>query len=133
MYDKFLQRFSGKKIKVMLVDDHQMMRDYIRRMLDEHDDIVISGEAGDGEEAIKLAQVTRPDIILMDVNMPVMDGIEATRKITNELSQICIIGLSMNEGSVIMENMKSAGASAYLQKSDAFDLLIKTIRSEASA
>lgn len=128
-----LKQSRLRKINVLLVDDHQLMRKGIRRVIEYHDDIVIIGEAADGKEAIKLAQATRPDIILMDVNMPVMDGIEATRKITTELSQICVIGLSMNEEGVIEEDMKSAGASAYIQKSEAFESLIKTIRTEASS
>lgn len=120
-----------KKIKVLLVDDYRMMRECLRKMLDEHDDIVISGEASDGKEAFMMAREICPDIVLMDINMPVMDGIESTRLITQELSQICVIGVSMNNEETIIKEMKSAGASAYLQKSEAFDLLIKTIRSEA--
>lgn len=127
------QQIRPKKIKILLVDDHLMIREALRKLTDTHDDLMIVGEAGDGEEAIKLAQSIRPDIILMDVNMPVMDGIEATRKITTELSQICVIGLSMNEEGVIEEDMKSAGASAYIQKSEAFESLIKTIRTETSS
>lgn len=128
-----IKQSSLKKIQVLLVDDHRMMREGLRRMLDEHDDIVIIGEAADGKEAVELAREICPDIILMDVNMPVMNGIEATRRIINDTPKMRIIGLSMNSKNRIREDMKSAGASAYLRKSEAFDLLIETIRSEASA
>lgn len=122
-----------KRIKVLLVDDHRMMRECFRKMLDKHDDIVISGEASDGKEALKMARDIRPDIVLMDINMPVMDGIESTRLITQELSQTRVIGISMNNEETIIKEMKNAGASAYIRKSEAFDLLVNTIRSEVSA
>lgn len=128
-----LKRSSLKKIEVLLADDHQIMRECLRRVTNNHDDIVIVDEATNGKEAVELAREHRPDIIVMDVNMPVMNGIEATREITSNLSQVCVIGLSTNEKSTIIEEMKSAGASAYIQKSEAFELLIRTIRTEASA
>lgn len=122
-----------EEIKVLLVDDHQMVRKGLRKIIDDQDDIMIIGEAGDGEEAIELSRKTSPDIILMDVNMPKMDGIQATRRITDEMPHIRVIGLSLYDEERVIKNMRSAGASAYLTKAEAFESLVETIRAEASA
>jgi PAS domain S-box-containing protein len=119
-------------IKVLLVDDHQMVREGLRKVIDEQDDIMIIGEAGDGEEAVELSRKTYPDIVLMDVNMPKMDGIQATRRITGEMPHIRVIGLSLYDEDRVIKNIRSAGASAYLTKTEAFESLVETIRAEAS-
>ncbi len=124
---------SGDWIKVLIVDDHQMFREGIRKIVEEEDDIKVIGEAADGKEAISLTRETIPDIILMDINMPVMDGIEATRQISSEMPNIRIIGLSLYDGGGIAEDMRNAGAAAYLTKTEAFESLIGTIRAEASS
>lgn len=125
------QTGSDLKIKVLLVDDHQMMREGLQRIIEEEDDLTVIGEASDGEEAVKLAQEAYPDVIIMDVNMPGMNGIEATREITSNTPQVRIIGLSLQEEKNVAEAMRSAGASAYLTKSEVFETLCATIRSEA--
>ncbi|SHE80272.1 PAS domain S-box-containing protein [Fodinibius roseus] len=122
-----------EKISVLLVDDHQMVRKGFRKIIEDEDDVVVAGEAGDGGEAVSLSRETAPDIVLMDVNMPKMDGIEATRRITSEMPGIRIIGLSLHDEKRVMEKMRSAGASAYLTKTEAFESLMRTIRAEASA
>lgn len=117
-------------IKILIADDHQMVRNGFRQMINKQDDMEVIGEAADGEETVKMARANVPDVILMDVNMPGMDGIEATKIITSEFPDICIIGLSLHDSDEVVENMFSAGASAYLSKDQAFKALVKTIRSE---
>ncbi|SHF16643.1 PAS domain S-box-containing protein [Fodinibius roseus] len=122
---------AGQEIRVMLVDDHEMVRRGFRLMIEKQEDIVIVAEASNGREAVKLADEKSPDVILMDVNMPVMDGIEATQQIIASGRDTRIIGLSLHNSQEVIQNMKSAGASDYLTKTDAFETLITTIRENA--
>lgn len=120
------------KIKVLLVDDHKMMREGLRKLIEEEDDLTVIAEASDGKEGIKLARETSPDVIVMDVNMPGINGIEATREITGHAPDMRIIGLSLQEEESVARAMRNAGASAYLTKSEVFETLCATIRSEAA-
>lgn len=124
---------SGSKIRVLLADDHQMMRKGLRKIIEEEEDLEVIAEASDGEEAVKLTQQATPDVIVMDVNMPGMDGIQATRQITSNNGNIRIIGLSLHDTNNVARSMKEAGASAYLTKTEAIEELVKTIRREAGA
>ncbi|HYW36266.1 MAG TPA: PAS domain-containing protein [Balneolaceae bacterium] len=117
-----------KKIRVLLVDDHEMMRTGLRRLIEEEEDMTIIAEASNGEDGIKLALDTFPDVIIMDINLPGMDGIEATRQITTAWEEACIIGLSLYNSKEVARNMRDAGAVAYLSKTQAFDSLCNTIR-----
>ncbi|MEX2574631.1 MAG: response regulator [Balneolaceae bacterium] len=119
------------KIKVLLVDDHKMMREGLRKIVEEQDDLMVVAEAADGEEALREAKKTSPDIVVMDVNMPVMDGIEATRTLLEQMPGVRVIGLSLHDHSKVIESMRNAGATAYLTKNEAFETLCATIRSEA--
>jgi CheY-like chemotaxis protein len=119
---------SGGSIKVMLVDDHAVMRQGLSLLLSRHTDIEIVGEAADGAQAVEMARRINPDIILMDISMPVMDGIEATRIIRSHLPQIRIITLSMHEAEDQASAAKRAGAVAYLSKSGNPDAILSTIR-----
>lgn len=123
-----LKQDNQKKIKILLVDDNTLFRGHIRKIIENQDELVVIGEASDGEEAVKLAHQVHPDVIVMDINMPRMNGIEATRIITDDLPKIRIIGLSLINEDRIIEDMKNAGAAVYLQKSKAHGLLVKTIR-----
>lgn len=118
--------------KILIVDDHEMVRRGLRKMIENQDDLVVIAEASNGEEAVKYARETSPDVIVMDVNLPGMDGIEATRKITSEMPNVRVIGLSLHDEKGVSEDMRSAGASAYLTKTEAFETLCATIRSEAT-
>lgn len=124
---------QDQKTKVLLVDDHKMFRKGLRKIIEDEDDIMVVGEAADGEEAVALSLETLPDIILMDVSMPKMDGIEATQQIKARIPDVRIIGVSLHDSQKIMKDMRNAGASAYLPKTEAFESLIVTIRAEASA
>ncbi len=122
---------TGQKIKVLLADDHQMVREGLRKIIEEEDDMMVIGEAADGEEAVELSHSTSPDIILMDVNMPRMGGIEATQKILSDMPHIRVIGLSLHDDESVIEEMYNVGATAYLTKTEAFEALCATIRGEA--
>ena len=115
-------------IKVLLVDDHQIIREGLRVMLEKEHDITIVGEAEDGRMAEQLAQELVPDVIIMDVAMPDLNGIEATRQITAKLSGVKIIALSMHNDRRFVLNMLKAGAAGYILKDDAFKSLSKAIR-----
>ncbi|RJQ55333.1 MAG: response regulator [Desulfobacteraceae bacterium] len=118
----------GKKTRVMLVDDHAVMRRGLSALLDLQSDIQTVGEASDGAEAVHMARKLRPDVILMDISMPKMNGIEATRIIHSEFPDIRIIGLSMFDPADQAASVLRAGASAYLSKSGSPDVLLSAIR-----
>jgi PAS domain S-box-containing protein len=116
------------QIRVMLADDHAVMRQGLAALLGEQDDIVVVGQAANGQEAVDLAGHLRPDIILMDYSMPVLDGLEATRRIHADWPEIRIIGLSMYEEADRAAAMLAAGAAAYLTKSGDPAQLLAQIR-----
>ena len=116
------------KIRVLVVDDHQIVRRGLITLLDEEQDIVIAGEAGDGLEAIAAVRRDQPDVVLMDISMPKMNGIEATRRIHQEFPNVRILGFSMHQESEYGDQMKEAGATELLSKSGPMDLLFAAIR-----
>jgi DNA-binding NarL/FixJ family response regulator len=120
------------KIRILVADDHAVVRQGLTRLLDNEPDIQVIAEASDGEQALRIARRLRPEVILMDINMPNMNGIEATRLIRSEMPQIKVIGLSMFEGADRADEMKRAGAVAYLSKSGHADELISVIRGVAA-
>jgi CheY-like chemotaxis protein/anti-sigma regulatory factor (Ser/Thr protein kinase) len=117
-----------KKIRVVLVDDHIVMRQGLARLLHEAPDMEIVGEASDGESAVKLIRQTIPQVVLMDISMPGMNGIQATQIIHAEFPHIRIIGLSMFEEGEQAMAMRTAGAVGFLTKSGPVDAIISAIR-----
>jgi signal transduction histidine kinase len=113
--------------RVLLVDDHVIIRQGLRTILEGYDDMSVIAEAGNGVEAVSLAAEMRPDTIVMDINMPKMDGIEATKQIKAVQPDAIVIGLSVNTSPQIVEAMTLAGASAFLSKEAAADKLYDTI------
>lgn len=120
-----------ESVRLLLVDDHTMLRESLRRSL-EGDGLVVVGEAQDGESAIALAEHHRPDVILMDVSMPGMDGVEATRQIHQLLPDVAIVMLTMHADTDVVMNAIRAGAAGYLVKDCSTSEIVTTVRQAAS-
>ena len=121
---------QGTTIRVLLVDDHELFRNGIARLLKTESGLEVVGEAKDGQEAIELTQKHHPNVILMDISMPGINGIEATRVIHEQHPEICIIGLSMYDDPEKERAMRAAGAVDYRTKECAAAELIATIRAD---
>ncbi|MCE9612816.1 MAG: response regulator [Lentisphaerae bacterium] len=117
----------GGKIRVLLVDDHMILRQGLMDYLARDPAIEVVGEASDGEAAIQVVRSLRPEVVLMDVSMPNMNGIDATRVIHSEYPAVVVIGLSMYAEPHREEEMRHAGAAAYVSKSEAAEVLVATI------
>ena len=115
------------EIKIVLVDDHKLLRDGLRNIIEKKSNMHIIGEASDGREAIKLASKLLPDVIIMDVAMPGLNGIEAAAQIVKKEPEIKIIGVSMHSGKQFIQGMFKAGAFGYLLKDGDADELIMAI------
>ena len=116
------------KIKVLLVDDHPVVREGLHTMLATAPDIEVVAEAGDGLEAVEKAKEHQPHVVLMDLRMPNMDGLEATRRIKSQFASMSVIVLTMYDNEAYMVDAVRAGAGGYLLKDASRDLLIHTIR-----
>lgn len=123
----------GRRIRIVLADDHQMFREGLRSLLNNENDFEIVAEAEDGEQAVKMAQALNPDVLIMDVNMPAMNGVAATRQIAMEQPGTKVIGLSFQTEESMAHLMVEAGAAAYLSKVDAIGTLARTIRTLGGA
>ena len=115
-------------IKIILADDHQIVRQGLRTLLAGEPDIQVVGEADDGRKTLKLAQELAPDVIIMDISMPDLNGIEATRQLLVESPGVKVIALSMHSDSLFVSNMLRSGALGYLLKDCALEELVKAIR-----
>ena len=115
-------------IRVLIVDDHQVVRRGLRTFLELHDDIDVVGEAGDGLEAVEQAAGLRPDVVLMDIVMPRLDGIEATRRIKERSAAVGVIALTSFAGDDQVLPALEAGASSYLLKDVSPEELVEAIR-----
>jgi len=114
-------------IKVLIVDDHPLVREGLVKILSTDDSIEVAGTAENGEQAVKMALEIKPDIILMDINLPVLNGIEATRIIKSHLHETGIIALTIHDQEEYLFELIKAGISGYLLKDTSPDLLIKTV------
>jgi CheY-like chemotaxis protein len=119
---------ENKRTSVLLVDDHAMVRQGLRAVLEGYDDVEIIGEACNGEEAVAAVCQLHPQVVIMDINMPRLNGIEATAEIKARYPDISVIGLSVNSGGDNRSAMLRAGASALLTKEAAVDELYKAIQ-----
>ncbi len=115
-------------IKIILADDHVILREGLSRALQSESDYEVIGQVGDGHSAIKLIRELSPDIVIMDIGMPELNGIETTRIISKELTGVKVIGLSMHSNDKYVREMFRAGASGYLLKNCAFEELVEAIR-----
>ncbi len=117
------------KIKILLADDHAILRQGLRSLLEEQGDIeVVEKSAADGRKAVELAGKFKPDIVIMDVTMPNLNGVDATRKIVSQYTSIKVIALSIHSNRHFVADMLRAGASGYILKESVFDELVKAIR-----
>jgi NarL family two-component system response regulator LiaR len=105
------------KIRILIAEDHAVVREGTRQILEQESDLSVIGEAGDGEEAIKLAGNERPDVIIMDISMPKVDGIQATKRIKELYSDIAILILTAYDDEQFIFSLLEAGAAGYLLKS----------------
>lgn len=119
-------------IRVLLVDDHTMMRDGLRRLLSENSDVEVVGECADGSTAVDLARKLIPDLVLMDVGMPELNGIEATLRIRQSNASVRVLGLSTHGDPRYVQHMLAAGASGYVPKICAYDELLRAVRAIAA-
>ena len=129
----FAEPRKDARIRLLLADDHEALRQGLASLLALEPDFDVAGQASDGREAVQLAASLHPDVVIMDVTMPVMDGVEATRRITRDLPGVRVIGLSLHETLDMARAMKEAGATAYLSKGGSADLLIAAIRNPGVA
>ncbi|NQU08162.1 MAG: response regulator transcription factor, partial [Candidatus Abyssubacteria bacterium] len=116
------------KTSVLLADDHRIMRQGLRALLDDNPDMEVVAEAGEGRTALRLARELSPDVVVMDISMPDLNGIDAARMITAEVPGVKIIALSVHSDKRFVVEMLRAGASGYLLKDCALDELVRAIR-----
>jgi two-component system response regulator NreC len=115
-------------IRILLADDHAVVRQGFRAILAQQPDMQIVGEAGNGRDVMTLAQKTTPDVIVMDVAMPELNGIEATRRLSTSLPNTRVLALSMHKDSVYVREMLKAGARGYLLKDSVEHDLLEAVR-----
>ena len=111
----------GESIKIVIVDDHKMVRQGLRRVLEEDSPFTIVGEAGDGPEAIAMASKLEPNVVIMDVNLPTMSGIDATQSIMKNRPTTIVIGLSFGSDAYMTQAMQRAGAVTCIAKERAVE------------
>ncbi len=119
----------NKKIRVLIADDHAVVREGTRQILDQEPDIEVVAEAGDGDEAVRLTASSKPDVAIMDISMPKMDGIEATKRIKALYPQVTVLILSAYDDSQFVFSLLEAGAAGYLLKSIRGHELVEAVRS----
>jgi DNA-binding NarL/FixJ family response regulator len=119
-------------IRILLADDHKIIRDGLKTLIDREAGMEVVAEAENGRKTVRLAQKLRPNVVVMDVTMPDMNGIDATRKIAEEASGVRVIGLSMHSDRRYILGMLEAGACGYLLKDCAFEELAAAIRNVAA-
>jgi two-component system, NarL family, response regulator NreC len=121
-----------QKIRVFLADDHAVVRQGFRLILDAEPDMEIVGEAGNGREAVQMAETLNPDVVVMDVAMPELNGIEATRRLLQSAPRTRVLALSMHKDSVYVREILRAGARGYLLKDSIDRDLVAAVRAVAA-
>jgi two-component system response regulator NreC len=116
------------KVRILLADDHQIMREGLKALLEKHSSMEVIAEAENGIETLEIARREKPDVIIMDITMPDINGIEATRQLKSEMTDIKIVALSMHSDRRFVTEILKAGASAYVLKQSAFKDLEKAIK-----
>jgi len=119
------------RLRLLLADDHGMFREGLRALLEKHKDIKVIAEAANGREAVRLARDLTPTVVVMDVSMPDLSGVEATRRILKRSPKAKVIALSMHSDRRFVVEMLRAGAQGYLLKDCAYEELVRAIRTVA--
>jgi DNA-binding NarL/FixJ family response regulator len=115
------------KIKIIIADDHKILRQGLKTLLEQHDEFQVIGEAENGDELVKLTKKLMPDIVVLDIGMPVMNGIQAAHHISKNVPKTKMIALSMHSDQQYVIKMLQAGASSYILKDCAFEELIDAV------
>ncbi len=115
--------------RVLVADDHQLFREGMIHLLSQEPDLVVIGEAADGQQAVEICRKLKPDIIILDVSMPKLNGVHAAAQISRDLPETRIIGLSMHEDKDMAKAMRAAGAAVYLTKGGSSEKLLEVVRS----
>jgi two-component system response regulator NreC len=116
-------------VRILLADDHKILREGLVALLEKQPDLKVLGEAEDGRSAVRMAMEMLPDVVIMDINLPDLNGVEATRQIVKELPEVKVIALSVHSNKHIVKGMLQAGACGYLLKYSSSKELIKAIHS----
>lgn len=119
------------KIKVLVADDHAIVREGVRMILAKEKDIDVIGEAEDGRQALQLVGTSKPDVVVMDISMPGMGGIEATQKVKEQHPKVAVLALTMHEDESYVFQLLRAGASGYVLKRAAAQDLVQAVRAAA--
>lgn len=114
--------------RILIVDDHEVLRAGLRLLLETVDEFEVVGEAANGEKGLELAEKLKPDVVVMDVTMPNMNGVEATQLLKAKMPEIAVLALTIHEGQEYFFQMLQAGASGYVPKRAAPDVLIQAIK-----
>jgi two-component system response regulator NreC len=129
---RFGSRYGMKRIRILLADDHAVVRQGFKMILGAQPDMEIVGEAGNGREAVELAERLKPEVVVMDVSMPELNGIEATRRLADSTPHTRVLALSMHKDSVYVREILRAGARGYLLKDSVADDLVSAVRAVAA-
>ena len=121
-------RPTDRRLRVLLADDHVVVREGLKTLINREADMEVVGEVADGREVRPLAEKVRPDVVIMDVSMPHVNGIEATRELKETFPEIKILALSMHEDRIYIRRMIEAGATGYVLKRAIADELLQALR-----
>ncbi len=116
-----------KKLRVLLADDHQIVREGLRRMIESQPDMRVVGEAANGKEVLTQAKALEPDVVVMDLSMPELNGLQATERLAAELPAVKVVALTAHEDECYLRQLSKVGASGYVLKRSAGEELIKAI------
>jgi DNA-binding NarL/FixJ family response regulator len=120
-----------KRLRILLADDHKIIRDGLKLLVNEQPDMHVVGEAGNGREVLEKARELKPNVVVMDLSMPELNGLQATARLKEELPEIKVVALTVHEDESYLRQLCKAGAAGYVLKRSAGDELIQAIRTVA--